>query len=53
MAVSEERKKKEKKIAVCTLSFKFHFPNYCIHGGTERLYQMNIKYAATRSKCPA
>lgn len=47
------KKKRKKKIAVCTLSFKFHFPDYCIQEGTERLYQMNIKYAVTRSKCPA
>lgn len=54
ITVLKERKKKErKKIVVCTLSFKFHFPDYHIHGVTERVYQMNNKYAVARSKCPA
>lgn len=47
------REKERKKIAVCTLSFKFHFPDYHINGVTERPYQMNSKYAVARSKCPA
>lgn len=53
-AIQYRRKEERKeKIAVYTLSFKFHFPDYGIHGVTERLYQMNNNYAVARSKCPA